>query len=319
VLFQTGSTHPSGRRCVRPLAPRSTAILALVVLALGVTGAAAQRARNSDFRRLEPVTVTTTVSTIPQLDIKPGSCSNPVNARSRGRLPVAIVGGSGFDVTEIDLSTIALVGADDEARVYPVRSSVEDVAAPQIGQACVCSETALDGIDDLVLKFDTQDVVSTLGLDLADGTVVELTIVGRTMPVREDGKLIYTFDLSASPGVPPGPAGRGGSCTVTLDEFWGDVSVDCSYRGLVGFAISAHLHDATSIFIPLSVSGGNSGVARGAGTLTPAQVDTVLDGLSYINIHTSFFPGGEISGFLESGSPINVSDCVEVLNHRNRP
>ena len=319
MLFQSVSINPSCGRCIRSSRARSTAILILAILSVGSAGAATQRTRTDDVVKRDPVTALTTASIAPQLDIKPGSCPNPVNARSRGRLPVAIVGGHDFDVSDIDLSSIALVRSGDPARVYPVRSSVEDVAAPQVGDACACSEATIDGIDDLVLQFETQEVVSTLGLDAAGLRIAELTIVGRTMPVREDGKLIYTFALSESPGVPPGPGGRGGSCTMTLDDFWGDVSVDCSYRDLVGFAISAHLHDATTILMPLSVSGGMFGVARGSGTLTSAQVQIVLDGLSYVNLHTGTFPGGELRGYVESGSPFSASDCVRVLNRRNRP
>lgn len=102
---------------------------------------------------------------------------------------------------------------------------------------------------------------------------------------------------------------------MTLDEFWGDISVDCSYRGLVGSAISAHLHGATSIVFPLTVSGGMSGVAQGTATLTPAQV---LDGNSFINLHTGAFPAGELRGHVEGGSPFSVSDCVRVVPRRNR-
>lgn len=105
---------------------------------------------------------------------------------------------------------------------------------------------------------------------------------------------------------------------MTLDEFWGDISVDCSYRDLVGSAISAHLHDATSILFPLTVSGGMSGVAGGTGTLTPAQVQLVVDGGSFVNIHTGAFPGGEIRGYVEGGSPFSASDCVRVLARRGR-
>jgi hypothetical protein len=58
------------------------------------------------------------------LDIKPGSCPNPLNTVSRGVLPVAILGAADFDVTQIDLSTIQLEG------VPPLRSSLEDVSGP---------------------------------------------------------------------------------------------------------------------------------------------------------------------------------------------
>lgn len=302
-----------------PFQFKSIVALTLLAVFFGGSETPARDARRSPGILSQPANPLFEVQTGPQLDIKPGSCPNPVNPRSRGKLPVAIVGGADFDVSRIDLSTIALTRSDDPARVYPVLASIEDVTAPQIDSGCACSEDVVDGIDDLVLKFETQDVVTELGLDVDRGSHVELTIVGNTLPVREDGKLVYTFELSASPGVPPVTGNRGGSCTVTLDEFQGDVTADCTYRGLVGFAISAHLHDATTIFLPLSVSGGMNGVVQGGGTLTAEQVQTVLDGLSFINIHTGSFPGGEVRGYLESGSPFAASDCVRVLPNRNRP
>ena len=36
------------------------------------------------------------------IDIKPGSCPNPINVKSKGVLPVAVVGNSSFDVTQVD-------------------------------------------------------------------------------------------------------------------------------------------------------------------------------------------------------------------------
>ena len=58
------------------------------------------------------------------VDIKPTSCPNPLNVKSGGVLPVAILGTEDFDVAEIDASTVQLAG------VSPLRWSIEDVAAP---------------------------------------------------------------------------------------------------------------------------------------------------------------------------------------------
>jgi hypothetical protein len=43
------------------------------------------------------------------LDIKPGSCPNPINIKSKGVLPTAIVGTSCFDVTQIDPASVLLL------------------------------------------------------------------------------------------------------------------------------------------------------------------------------------------------------------------
>jgi hypothetical protein len=55
---------------------------------------------------------------------------------------------------------------------------------------------------------------------------------------------------------------------------------------------------AASPIITLSNTGGTSGTFMGSGTLSALQMSWVLDGLSYINIHSSFRSGGEIRGQL---------------------
>jgi len=41
------------------------------------------------------------------IDIKPGSDSNPIHPSGRGNLPVAILGSDAFDVTDVDVTTLA--------------------------------------------------------------------------------------------------------------------------------------------------------------------------------------------------------------------
>jgi hypothetical protein len=91
------------------------------------------------------------------VDIKPGSCPNPLNLGSRGKLPVAILGSEELDVAEIDVATVKLAGID------AVRSGYEDVATPVgEGNECDCTEDGPDGYLDLTLKFKTADVAEEL-------------------------------------------------------------------------------------------------------------------------------------------------------------
>lgn len=83
-------------------------------------------------------------------DIKPGSCENPLNVRSRGVLPAAILGTAEVDAADIDPTSVRLAG------VAPLRSSLEDVGTP--GDC----DARPDGIPDLVLKFDTQALVRAI-------------------------------------------------------------------------------------------------------------------------------------------------------------
>jgi hypothetical protein len=92
------------------------------------------------------------------VDVKPGSSSNPLNVTSRGVTPVAILGSSSFDVTTVDPATVKLEG------VSALRWSVEDVAP-------------YDGHPDLVLHFDTQELVAAIG-SVQDGDVVALALTG---------------------------------------------------------------------------------------------------------------------------------------------
>jgi hypothetical protein len=123
---------------------------------------------------------------VAHLDIKPGSCPNPLNRDSHGVLPVAVVGTADFDVTQIDVETLVLARADGVGgSVSPLIGPpgpgihVEDVATPFDGEPCECHELGADGIDDLSMKFDTEAIVAGLELnDLPGGVMVELVVSG---------------------------------------------------------------------------------------------------------------------------------------------
>lgn len=103
------------------------------------------------------------------LDIKPGSCPNPLNVNAKGVLPVAVLGTANFDVADIDPASVKLEG------VAALRSDIEDV-----GDAFDCNLGA-DGYPDLTLKFNLQDVAGKLddSAGLADGQVRGLVMTGK--------------------------------------------------------------------------------------------------------------------------------------------
>lgn len=125
------------------------------------------------------------------VDIKPGSCPNPLNLKSKGVLTVAILGSEDFDVTAIVPTSVRL------ADVAAIRDSYEDVAGIiDDGDGCPCGFTETgepDGFDDLVLKFDTQEIVEALinsGAELEKGNVLTLELAG----VLSDGTAICGAD-----------------------------------------------------------------------------------------------------------------------------
>ena len=122
----------------------------------------------------------TPISTIVHvsIDIKPGSCPNPINLGANGDLPVAILGTAGFNVAEVNPASVRLQG------VPAVQSALADVATPYTGpltSPTSCTTAGSDGFLDLVLHFSDQAVVAALGKP-ADGQMLILTLTGNLLP-----------------------------------------------------------------------------------------------------------------------------------------
>jgi hypothetical protein len=102
------------------------------------------------------------------LDIKPRSCPNPLELAKKGVLPVAILGTNNVDVTQIDPASIVL--SFNGSGVGPLRWAYEDVATPygsepfQGKSDCDfdCTTEGPDGLMDLTLKFQAQEVISLI-------------------------------------------------------------------------------------------------------------------------------------------------------------
>lgn len=114
------------------------------------------------------------------VDIRPGSCPNPINPKSKGVLPVALLGTEDFDATIIDPATLELKREGEEFGAAPLRWAYEDVATPFKGGGtpCECHDLDGDGYLDLTLKFDVQEVVSCLG-GVREGDKVRLILTGK--------------------------------------------------------------------------------------------------------------------------------------------
>jgi hypothetical protein len=102
------------------------------------------------------------------VDVKPGSCDNPVNLGSKGVTPVALLGSADFDVTQVDPTSLALEGVPAQM------ASLGDVSAPLPDGVCLAN----DGIEDLMLKFDTAALAARLGA-VANGEPRTLKLSGR--------------------------------------------------------------------------------------------------------------------------------------------
>jgi len=113
------------------------------------------------------------------VDIKPGSCPNPLNLKDKGVLPVAVLGTSEFNATDVDPLSIKMSREGvDGAAVPSIRYSYEDVATPFEGEMCDCHDLNGDGYIDLTIKFDAQALVGTLDLGKVASQTVPFILTG---------------------------------------------------------------------------------------------------------------------------------------------
>ena len=107
-----------------------------------------------------------------QVDIKPQSCPNILNVKSKGVFEVAILGADNFDVVDIDVTALSLEG------IAPLRNHYKDETTPVInGQECECDSKKKDGFLDLIIKFDTEQVIDALS-EIEEGQEWLLRLMG---------------------------------------------------------------------------------------------------------------------------------------------
>ena len=143
--------------------------------------------------------------------------------------------------------------------------------------------------------------------------------------------ITFTATLSGANEVPPVPSPGTGETTVILDAEAQTLQINVTFSGLTSNTVAAHIHCcapagtnvgvATTIpafpGFPLGVTSGNYSsqvfdltqpliynpafVTLQGGTIAGAEaalIAGIQGGLTYLNIHTANFPGGEIRGQL---------------------
>jgi len=151
---------------------------------------------------------------------------------------------------------------------------------------------------------------------------------------------IYTTQLTGSNEAPPNASPGTGSATVNFDLTAHILNIDMSFSGLTAGTTASHIHCCTAppaaapvatqvptfIDFPLGVTSGtyshsfntldlaswnptfvtaSGGSAAGAEAALAAGLAA---GTSYLNIHTTAFPAGEIRGFLAAAGTGQVPE-----------
>jgi len=100
------------------------------------------------------------------IDVRPGSCDNPFNPKSRGVLPALLLGSVDLDVHAVDTASLRLAGST------ALRATVVDAAGN--GD---CAGQSPDGRDDLLIRFDSEEIAASM-TPAAKGEAVTLALTG---------------------------------------------------------------------------------------------------------------------------------------------
>ena len=120
----------------------------------------------------------------------------------------------------------------------------------------------------------------------------------------------FSANLSGAQEVPVVVTPALGSSTCVLNNAQTQLTVFVKFQNLTGTYTASHIHLPAPVganagvrfgFAPTLTNANHDGVFNGtwnSPTMTASDVSALLAGLAYVNIHSSFKPGGELRGQL---------------------
>lgn len=124
---------------------------------------------------------------------------------------------------------------------------------------------------------------------------------GQLTAVPEADAVFLNARLQGAQEPTPTSSQGSGSAAILLNRATNMVYLTGSYSNLTAAVSVSHIHEGIigvngGVIIALINSGGQSGTLHAAGTITAAQATALEKGNTYVNVHSSAFPGGELRG-----------------------
>lgn len=140
------------------------------------------------------------------------------------------------------------------------------------------------------------------GLKTSLAAVGIAALAGCSMMGMSHDTASYSAKLSGASEVPPNMSSGTGMVEAKLNKKSRTLKWTVTYSGLTGAATAGHFHGpamaGANAAVAVPFKGSVASPITGEATLTEAQVQELMAGKWYANIHTAAHPGGEIRGQL---------------------
>lgn len=129
---------------------------------------------------------------------------------------------------------------------------------------------------------------------------VALTACSKDETTTTDPNLVkFTATINGTQEQPATPSTASGAFSATLDKTTRMLTYEVTFQGLT--PMMGHIHKgAPGTNGPVVVGFDNTAVkaspVKGTATLRQSFADSMMNGLTYVNLHTTAYPNGEIRG-----------------------